>query len=47
MKLEGIEKVVKVLGAEGSLLVENIKKVLAAPQGSTLVVDEEGNVKLN
>ena len=46
MKLEAIDKVVKLLGADGSLLVDNIKKVIAAKAEEEVSVDEEGNVKI-
>ncbi len=45
-RVEAVKKIVKVLGAEGSLLVENINKVFAAPAGKTVEVDAEGNVKI-
>ena len=45
-KLDAISKIVKALGAEGSLLVENIKKIIAAKSGEQIEVDAEGNVKI-
>ncbi len=45
-RIEAIEKVVRLLGADGSLLADNINKICAAPKGNGVVVDAEGNVKL-
>lgn len=45
-RVEAVKKIVKVLGAEDSLLVENINKVFAAPAGKSVEVDSEGNVKI-
>lgn len=45
-RLEAVEKLVRILGAEGSLLVEGIKKISTAGEGKSVGVDAEGNVKL-
>lgn len=44
-KLEGIKRLLSILGAEGSLMVENINKVLSSTTGN-FSVDEQGNIKI-
>ncbi len=46
-RLDAIRELVKVLGAEGSVLVEKLNKILDAPSGSRFTVDSEGNVNIN
>jgi len=42
-KLAAIEEIVKKLGAEGSLLVDNIKKILNTKEGTNFDIDSDGN----
>lgn len=47
LKLEAISKLVKALGAEGSLLADNIKKVIDAKNTEKIDVDLSGNLTIH
>ena len=47
MKLEAIKKIVTILGSEGSLLVDNLRKVLDAKNCEKIEVDSEGNLSIH
>lgn len=45
-RLEAVRKLVRILGDRESSMVKSIRKVLSAPSGKRLLVDEHGGVKV-